>query len=341
MSIMTVDDRLAVLEAPAIPGLRFRRFAGESDYAGMAAVIAASSAIDGVERADTADDIARAYAHLVNSDPYQDMLMAEADGQLVGYSRGWWGREENGPWLYFHIGFLRPEWRGQGIGRAVLGHMEERLRQIAAGHASGAAERFYQTFAEGGEAARRALLESAGYKAVRYGFNMVRPLDEPIEALPLPAGLEVRPVGPEHYRAVWEADAEAFRDHWNYVPPTEADYQGWLDNANFNPALWQVAWDVETGQVAGMVQNFVAARENQVYQRQRGYTEGISTRRPWRRRGLARALLTRSLQMFKDMGMTEAALGVDGENPNGALQLYESVGFRVARWQYVYRKALG
>jgi ribosomal protein S18 acetylase RimI-like enzyme len=44
--------------------------------------------------------------------------------------------------------------------------------------------------------------------------------------------------------------------------------------------------------------------------------------------------------MFKDMGMTEAALGVDGENPNGALQLYESVGFRVARWAYVYRKEM-
>jgi ribosomal protein S18 acetylase RimI-like enzyme len=87
-----------------------------------------------------------------------------------------------------------------------------------------------------------------------------------------------------------------------------------------------------------MVLNFINSAENQEYRRLRGYTEGISVRRPWRRRGLARALLTRSLLMFQEMGFEEAALGVDGQNPNGALQLYESVGFQVRRRELVYRK---
>ncbi len=70
----------------------------------MAAVIAASSAADQVERAGTVDDLARAYTHLVNSDPDQDMLMVEVgSGQWLvgrgrsrrqrsevrGYNRGW------------------------------------------------------------------------------------------------------------------------------------------------------------------------------------------------------------------------------------------------------------
>ena len=88
-----------------------------------------------------------------------------------------------------------------------------------------------------------------------------------------------------------------------------------------------------------MVLNFINQNENEDYHRQRGYTEGISVRRPWRRRGLARALLTRSLQMFKDMGMTEAALGVDTQNLNGALRLYKSVGFRESQRWTIYRKA--
>jgi mycothiol synthase len=62
-------------------------------------------------------------------------------------------------------------------------------------------------------------------------------------------------------------------------------------------------------------------------------------RRPWRRRGLARALLTRSLKMFQEMGMVEAALGVDSQNLNGAFRLYESVGFREAQRYMIYRKA--
>ena len=53
---------------------------------------------------------------------------------------------------------------------------------------------------------------------------------------------------------------------------------------------------------------------------------------------MAPALLTRSLQMFKDMGMDHAALGVDTQNPNGALNLYESVGFRVEKSYTIYWK---
>ncbi|MEJ2511570.1 MAG: GNAT family N-acetyltransferase, partial [Anaerolineales bacterium] len=81
-------------------------------------------------------------------------------------------------------------------------------------------------------------------------------------------------------------------------------------------------------------------KENQKYNRLRGYTEDISVRRPWRRQGVARALLTQSIQMFIDMGMDETDLAVDAENPNGALQLYKSVGYEPFRTSMVYRKPL-
>jgi ribosomal protein S18 acetylase RimI-like enzyme len=76
------------------------------------------------------------------------------------------------------------------------------------------------------------------------------------------------------------------------------------------------------------------------YQRKRGYTEGICTLRPWRKLGLARSLLVQSMQMFKEMGMTETALSVDLENLSGALRLYESVGYRKVKQQINYRKPL-
>jgi ribosomal protein S18 acetylase RimI-like enzyme len=102
-----------------------------------------------------------------------------------------------------------------------------------------------------------------------------------------------------------------------------------------------VAWDASANQIAGAVQNFVNEKENEEYNRKRGYTEGIFVRRPWRKRGLARALIMRSLQMFKNMGFTEAALGVDAENLSGALRLYESCGFRAVKREALYRKPIG
>jgi GNAT superfamily N-acetyltransferase len=327
--------------APELPGLAFRGFQGEADYANILALIEGSKQADQVERSDTLEDVARNYAHLHNCDPTQDMIFAEYEGRAIGYGRAWWEINSDGRWLGFHLMFLLPDWRGKGVGEAILWHNEQRLRAIAeemveAGHLPASAPRSYEFWCADTEVDKKDLLASAGYAPIRYGFHMVRSLAEPVEVAPLPEGLEVRPALPEQYRTIWDAGQEAFQDHWNYVPEPEEEFQKMLLSPDFEPGLWQVAWEGE--QVAGMVLNFIISAENQEYQRKRGYTEAISVRRPWRRRGLARALLTRSLQMFKDLGYAEAALGVDAQNPNGALQLYESVGFQVAKKELVYRK---
>jgi GNAT superfamily N-acetyltransferase len=329
--------------APQIPGLVFRGFRGESDYPNILTSINGSKAADGIERSDTLEDIVRNYSHLHNCDPYRDMIFVEIDGSVVGYGRVWWELNGDGEWLGFQLAFLLPAWRRKGIGRAMLRHNERRLRAIsdqllAEGAIPAATPRYFDGEIADTEVNKEALFKSEGYAPVRYAFSMVRDLSAPVVVTPLPAGLEVRLVPPDRYRTVWDAGQEAFRDHWSYVPEPEEEYQKWTKSAEFDPRLWQVAWDGD--QVAGMVLNFVNARENAEYNRKRGYTEGISVRRPWRKRGLARALLTRSLQMFKEMGMTEAALGVDAQNLSGALNLYESVGFHVVKRHTVYRKGL-
>jgi hypothetical protein len=86
---------------------------------------------------------------------------------------------------------------------------------------------------------------------------MVRPDLEDIPEAPMPSGLELRPVRPEHCRAIWEAAVEAFRDLWGSVPRGDDDYQTWLGDDEFQPEIWKVAWDAATGQVAGMVLGFI------------------------------------------------------------------------------------
>jgi mycothiol synthase len=335
------QDEILLPGAPDIRGLAFRHFRGEGDYPAMAAAIAASAEADGNERADTVVDIASAYAHLKNCDPFQDMIFAELNGDVIGYARGWWEEEAgDGPTLYLFVGFLMPAWRRKGIGRVMLHWVESRLRQIAASLQTGRRE-FFQAFVSETEEGLAILLRQEGYAPVRYMHQMVRPTLEDIPEFSLPDGLEVRPALPEHYRAIWDAGAEAFRDHWGYVPPTEDDYQTWLGNKSvFQPHLWQIAWDIASGQVAGQIGTFINHAENEKYGRKRGYTESISVRRPWRRRGLARALIALSLRAQREEGMTESALGVDSENLSGATRVYEDCGFRVVKRMVVYRKPL-
>ena len=71
-----------------------------------------------------------------------------------------------------------------------------------------------------------------------------------------------------------------------------------------------------------------------------GWLDSVFTRRPWRQRGLARALIARSLVVLRERGVSSAALGVDASNPNQALGLYESCGFRRASSTTSYRKAV-
>jgi mycothiol synthase len=330
---------LTLLEAPALPGLTFRHFQGPADYPRMLVALNGSKDADRLDDVDTLETLINTYTHAVNCDLYQDVLLAEVDGQVAGYARVYWVDALDGNRLYLPIGFVLPQWRGRGIGRALLAFCERRAEAMAAGHAPGQ-RRFLQVFAFENETAKRRLLERAGYMPARYSYSMVRPDLENIPEAPLPAGLEVRPARPEHYRAIWEANDEAFRDHWSYVPRAEEDYQTWLGEDTFQPEVWKVAWDAATGQVAGMVLGFILAEQNAKFQRRRGWTEDICVRRPYRRRGLAHALIAASLRELKARGMTEAALGVDAENLSGALGLYESLGYRTVQRHTLYRKSL-
>jgi mycothiol synthase len=341
-----IADAIQLPDAPGIHGLRFRHFRGGRDFNHMATIIRVSAEVDDTERADTPEELEHFFAHLTNCDPYTDMIFAEVDpgdggeAEVIGYSRGTWRNEGNGKRRYIFLGRILPRWRRKGIGQAMLGWMERRLREIAAGHPT-EVEKSLMAFAAQGETSLAAMLEKTGYRPVRYWFEMVRPDLEYIPDYPLPEGLEVRPARPGHYRAIWDADNEALRDHWGFSEPSEEDYQGWLgDTTTFQPELWQVAWDTATNQVAGQVKTFIDHEQNKLYDRRRGWTEGISVRRPFRRRGLARALIARSLRVQKQAGLTESALGVDSENLSGATKVYEDCGFRVVKTETLYGKPL-
>jgi mycothiol synthase len=339
METITKKTYVEVRDAPQITGLNFRLFLGEEDFPRMVFAINAAKRTDLVERADSVEDMRKNYAHLVNCDPYRDVLIAEVNDSVVGYSRMYWNIDETSKLrIYTSFGFIHPDWRRKGIGRAMLHYNQTALVKIAAQHPHDM-ERWFESFSQDTEIENESLMKKEGYEPVRHSYNMVRLDLENIPNLLLPEGLEVRPVKPEHHRAIWDAFQEAFHDHWGFVAQTEEDYQSWRENRNYQPDLWQVAW--EGDEVAGMVQNYIDYPENLEYHRLRGYTEGICTRRAWRKRGLARALIARSLHLLKEKGMKEAALGVDTQNLSGALKLYESMGFKpVKRWT-IYRKKMG
>ena len=89
-----------------------------------------------------------------------------------------------------------------------------------------------------------------------------------------------------------------------------------------------------------MVLNNIDVRGNLALGLNRGFTDPIAVRHAWRRRGLAKALIARSLVVLREKGVETAFLGVDTQNPNDALRLYESMGFVKVKSATTYQKML-
>jgi ribosomal protein S18 acetylase RimI-like enzyme len=100
--------------------------------------------------------------------------------------------------------------------------------------------------------------------------------------------------------------------------------------------MWVVVFDGE--EVAGASINGIPEVENEKLGVKRGWLHSVFTRRQWRRRGVARATVARSLALIKERGMDTGILGVDATNPTGALRVYEGVGFSVAERSTAWRK---
>jgi mycothiol synthase len=322
---------------PLPAGLVLRHLRPPDDYRAMNAIANAIRAAEGTDFSTTDRQFQQFYENLTGCDPATDVAIAEIDGRIVGYGRAASHQELDGTRIYEVIPFVDPRVAGQEIFTAMLDAIEARARAIAAEHPPD--KKLLETF--GGDLApeRDALLRAAGYEAIRFFYSMVRPSVDDLPDAPVPEGLEIREVLPEHMPVIWAADQEAFRDHWGYAPGTDSDYQLFLtDPVMTDTALWRIAWDGD--EVAGQVRSYINAEENERLGRLRGYTEHISVRRPWRRRGLARALIAASFPLLRARGMTEAGLGVDTENTSGALRVYEGCGFRPVGRSATYRKLI-
>lgn len=218
------------------------------------------------------------------------------------------------------MGGVHPAWRGQGIGRELLGWQLSRAAEIRRAEAPDARWEAHAGTLLGDESAVR-LFRRFGLTPARYWFDMVAPTAQ-APALPLPDDLRVTTYSIEHEKALHAAHSEAFADHWGYQ---RRDLEQWATMTvraeTFLPDLSLLAFAGD--ELAGYVLSHTDADPGRVY------IGHVGVRRPWRRRGLAAGMLARVLRAATGSGRGTASLGVDADSPTGAVGVYERVGFTV------------
>ena len=175
-------------------------------------------------------------------------------------------------------------------------------------------------------------LRDRGFTPIRHAFRMSIDLDDASVQPVWPDGIRPRTYGDGDARRFYDAGNDTFEDTWEPIVPS---FEEWshsvLERPSFDPSLWFLAED--GAEVAG----FAICRIHEV-DRTLGWVHFLGVRKPWRGRGVGRALLLTALETFRSRGLSRASLGVDAENPTGATRLYESVGMRVSADFDIYEK---
>jgi mycothiol synthase len=319
--------------APPIPGLRARAWAGLGDYEPFAALLRATCLADGVPWQPTAEQLQIQNEGNPDLDPSHDIILVELDGRVVACA----GSEavvRDGVQIFEAWGQVHPSIRHRGLGAALFAWNVRRIR-VRAAVIQPDRPIVVQADAEDGETGAIALLANEGFERIRTFYLMRRDLSD-IPSPSLPDGIEFRTVTQDQHRTIYDAEVEAFRDHWGHREGSEHGFKSTFGHKEIDTDLWVVAWAGD--QVAGIIENWIWADENATLGVRRGWLETVCVLRPWRRRGLARAMTLESFGRIRSTGMAEAMLGVDATNPTGALQLYENVGFEIVRREGAYRR---
>jgi len=259
-------------------------------------------------------------AWLGSTDLERDSRLYEEAGEIAAV--GWVVLHTGGTGVA--VGIVGQDYQGRGLGGALVERAESRTRDAGR-------SRIHQV-ALAADVRAPALFSSFGYREVRRFWEMAIELDSPPPAPVVPDGMQIDTFAEAEARAFHDALEEAFQDHWEHHPRPFEEWWGEKRGApDYDPTLWFVVRDGE---------ELAAVARNDPNRNGGGWIGALGVRRPWRGRGLGKALLLHSFGEFHRRGVTRVGLGVDAENPTGATKLYETVGMHVDLEQVVYEKEL-
>lgn len=279
------------------------------------------------------------------SNPESDgRIVRTLRGKLAAFARVFVNPNPKNENVAFLVCECDPDERDRGLEQECIEWMQERaterLTETAQTDEARALPRLVRTFVPESDTRKLALFAERGFVHVRSFFEMERALNEPVPANPLPTGLTLRTYGEDIDGSMLDAFNEAFSDHWGSQQVTEPEWHPFImDVSDVRRDLTLVVMNGD--EVVAFSINRVKQQENERLGIKRGWIGSLGTRRKWRRRGIASALLAESMRRFKQEGLDNVGLGVDAENLTGALALYERIGFHPFKTGLILEKRVG
>ena len=302
----TIEARLAPL------GLTIRPFRDPADYAPMAALMGLANMHDGIPWVPSEEQMRTENEGADGLVPKDDIVLVEHGHELVALAMV--ERVVRDDVTNYDLwGYVRPDFRRRGIGSTLfernVGRIAVRIRIEDPD-----ARVLVRAHAEESEIGHRTLLERRGFGPIRHFFLMHRATLDDVPDVVLPDGLELRTVRPDDHRRSGMPRTRRFATTGARMP-YRSRLPGHLRSVGSGHGPVGVAWD--GAEVAGVVQAWIWTKENERLGVKRGWLEKISVRRPWRKRGLGRAMTAVALGKLREAGCRRDAGGGLGEPDRG------------------------
>lgn len=231
-----------------------------------------------------------------------------------------------------------PAWRRRGLGKALMTWMISRARELHEQHHPEAEAELNSSVISTNTGAA-ALFNSFGFEECRYFFELKRVFDLPIPVADVPDGLRLVPFGPEYDEAMRLTHNEVFLDHWGSTPKDEDTWKLWFTGSRaFRAGVSFLVLDGE--QIVAYALGYEYEADTAATGIREVYVGQVGTVRSHRGRGLAAVALSALMRQAERLGFKRASLGVDAENPTGALGLYERLGYQQYAQSITYRLPL-
>ena len=306
------------------------------DLSTVVDLINRSEAVDRVERGTSEAEL-RIWWSPPPGDPEQDAFLAVSGGEVVGFGRV--VLREGEDFSEFRArGTVAPKWRRRGVGTQIIAECESRARARLDEASSMIVES--QGLADRSQKDATELYARFGLSPVRYFFQMIYDAPQMPDLPQYPPGYGARNFARQQdEESIWRVTNASFRDHWGHTEDLLEEWLEWFDSDYFDPTLTYLGVDPD-GRPVGVCMGVMYPERNVQLGREQGVVEDLGILPEHRQKGLGRALLLEGMRALRRRGCTHLALGVDSQNPTGALRLYESVGFREWRTVVAFRKLL-
>ena len=310
------------------------RQATHSDLPDIAALISEGMSFDGLTIVQTAEELEEEFGG-----PYcfldQDVMVAEHESHVIGVGYTYFLPSETKEERCYIFGTTKPQFRGNGIGTAVMQwateHGESLLRST-----NRTIPKYLRSDMSATNSTAGSLFQSFNMSPARWNDDLIIDLANSPEVFTA-IGYSIVPWVSSRDEEARIAKNQAFMDHWGSTPTSE---EGWEQLVHGSTARLDQSFFAldQNEKIIGVLLSHRYESDDEVLGKRIGWIDKLATLSEHRKKSVGKSLITHALAAYKRDGLTPGALDVDTENPTGAYGLYTSVGFSTFRGKVTYER---